>query len=80
MAIKTHPLEALKLRHKEKTKELQELIAVLVRDNDLSETAMFNKVANELELSPQTVRNYREGHGGDGFMLETIIDEFRKLI
>lgn len=80
MATKTHPLQALKQRRAEKTKELQNLIATLVRDNDLSETAIFNKVAFELDLSPQTVRNYREGHGGDGFMLETIIDECRKFI
>lgn len=80
MAVKTHPLQALKLRHKEKTKELQTLLVRVVKETTYTETAIFNKVANELELSPQTVRNYREGHGGDGFMLETIIEEVTKLL
>lgn len=73
------PWQTMRMRHKEAVKKLNELFVQKKASTGMGETALYAKIAGQLNTTGQTVRNYNESKGGDGFMLEAIIAEFEKL-
>ena len=67
-------LQELKARHKAAVKELQEISAPITKEKGLVLTS--KQIAKNLSVSPQTIMNYIDGRGKDGYLTEAISKEF----
>jgi predicted transcriptional regulator len=39
----------------------------------------FYSIGKQLKMTPQSVYNYVRGKGGDGYVIDALIEEFNKL-
>lgn len=67
-----------KNRHKETSKTLSDVAKEKISLYGVVRCS--EKIASILSVSPQTVRNYLEGRGRDGFLVEAMIKEFKDLV
>jgi hypothetical protein len=71
------PYQALQKRKSEATKRLQTI--ALQRTPPTKQSVTYTKIGAELEMTGQSVGNYVAGKGSDGFLIEALIKEFKKL-
>lgn len=65
-------------RHKEIDKELG-MVSRKVLGKAKSHFSIANKIAGKYGKSWQTILNYANGEGSDGYLKEAILEEFKKL-
>lgn len=65
-------------RHKEIDKELG-LVSRKVLSKAKSHFSIANKIAAKYDKSWQTILNYANGQGSDGFLKEALLEDFKKL-
>ena len=70
-------LQELKVKHKDAIKALQE--AALPKTKEKGLVALSEIVGKNLKKSPQTIMNYINGRGKDGYLTEAITKEFQSL-
>jgi hypothetical protein len=51
----------------------------LQRTPPTKQSVTYTKIGAELEMTGQSVGNYVAGKGSDGFLIEALIKEFKKL-
>ncbi len=67
----------LKKRMEDACKELSKIASEKTPANETTNT--YVKVGIKLGITGQTVYNYIQGKGGNGYLIESIIEEFKKL-
>ncbi len=75
---KDTPRERIAKRRETSFKQLRNL----VNSKDFGKnslTSTYVKVGLDLGLTGQTVYNYVNGRGGDGYVIDALIEEFEKL-
>lgn len=75
---KITPMDALQKKREAAFKKL----GSIVRSRNFppgTMTRKFVEVGLSLNLTSQTVSNYVNGRGGDGYMIEALIEEFSKI-
>lgn len=71
--------QTVKERHIAAHKKLQDIFNDKLTSTGLGISALLTKVAARLDSSAPNIRNYVEGRGGDGYMLDAITNEVEKL-
>lgn len=70
--------ERLEKRKEQSSKELW-LLAKQKMTGSKSITSIYVQIGLKLGLTGQTVYNYVHGKGGDGYMIDALIEEFKTL-
>lgn len=74
---KLTPKEQLEKRMTDAYKELHKIATKRIPSGET--TATFVEIARQLGITSQTVYNYTQGKGGNGYMVDALIEEFKKL-
>lgn len=74
---KLTPIQQLEKRMKDANTELQKIS--IERTPDKKNYATYARVGIELGMSGQSVGNYVNKKGSNGFLVEALIEEFKKL-
>lgn len=75
---KDTPRDRVIKRRESSSKELWTL-AHANKQTDKSITSTYVQVGLTLGITGQTVYNYVNGKGGDGYIIDALIEEFKKL-
>lgn len=70
-------LQEFKSRHKEAIKTLKEVAAPKIKEREL--VSVSTTIGKNLDVSAQTVINYINGRGRDGYLTEAIIKELQSI-
>lgn len=67
----------LKQRHKKAHNELRKIATKVLEGKE--STPILSTIADKLDISSQTIYNYIGGRCKDGFLTESLTEEFKKM-